>query len=420
MSESRRGWRERVEPGVYRSHRVGCLSSRDRRPGRRCACVLQVSVPGVSGGSTLATLEPGASLADARNVKRRRMAAGRPLLVDVRDRLPRTVHELAVVYLRDREPLLAPATIRTTAEGYRLRVAPHFAATPLERLSRPAVERWLGRLLSSGSSAHATRKALAALKVMCSYGVELGVLEANPCARVRVPEPPHDPSAAPAPVSRVLSPAELELLLAACASAREEAVVRLAVESGLRSGEVRGLRWPDVELAARRLHIRRAVWRDVVKVPKGRRRRRVAMTVALADALSRLYAAEVVERGLPADGYVVPGRNGLGPCGDDTPLELAQRVQIRAGLVETRGGKLRPRVTFHELRHTAASLMLTAGVSPVVVARQLGHASSAITTSVYEHLLDDGLLDEAVSSVRVAGGVAGAIEREPETARDRS
>jgi integrase len=418
-SDSRRGWRERVELGVYRSHRVACLSSRDRRPGRRCGCAFQVSVPGPAGGSTLVSLEPGASLGDARAEKRRRMAAGRPLPPDASSR-PRTVHELAVVYLRDREPLLAPATIRTTADGYRLRVAPHLGATPLERLSRPAVERWVGRLLSTGSSAHATRKALAALKVMCSYGVELGALEANPCARVRVPEPPHDPTAPPAPVSRVLSPAELELLLAACVSPREEVVVRLAVESGLRSGEVRGLRWPDVELAARRLHVRRAVWRDVVKVPKGRRRRRVAMTAALADALSRLYAALVVERGLPADGYVLPSRDGLGPCGDDTPLELVQRVQVRTGLVQTRAGRRRPRVTFHELRHTAASLMLTAGVSPVVVARQLGHASSAITTSVYEHLLDDGLLDEAVSSVRVAGGVAVAIEHEPETAPDRS
>src|SRR4051794_14001347 len=135
MSKPRRGWRERVEPGVYRSHRLGCASSRDRRPGRRCGCVLQVSVPGASGGSTLVSLEQGASLAGARNEKRRRMAAGRPFLMDVHGPLPRTVHELAVVYLRDREPLLAPATIRTTAEGYRLRVAPHLGATPLERLS---------------------------------------------------------------------------------------------------------------------------------------------------------------------------------------------------------------------------------------------------------------------------------------------
>jgi integrase len=345
-----------------------------------------VSVPGPSGGSTLVSLEPGASLAEARNVKRRRMAAGRPLPADTGGRPPSTVHELAVLYLRDREPLLAPATIRTTAEGYRLRVAPHFGATPLERLSRPAVERWVGRLLETGSSVHATRKALAALKVMCSYAVELGALAANPCSRVLVPAPPSDGLR---PVERVLSPAELERLLAACETAREEAIVRLAAESGLRSGEVRGLRWPDVELAALRLHVRRSVWRDVLKVPKGRRARRVAITPELGATLSRLYAENVVERGLPAEGYVIAGRFG----------------------------GARARVTFHGLRHTAASAMLSAGVPAVVVAAQLGHASSAITHAVYEHLLEDAALDAAVRSVRVAGSVAGNNGRAAETAR---
>jgi integrase len=180
--------------------------------------------------------------------------------------------------------------------------------------------------------------------------------------------------------------------------------VRLAAESGLRSGEVRGLRWPDVELAALRLHVRRSVWRDIVKVPKGRRTRRVAMTPELGETLSRLYRESVIERGLPAEGYVVPARDGVGPCGADTPLALVQRVQVRAGLVVG----ARPRVTFHGLRHTAASSMLSAGVPAVVVAAQLGHASSAITHAVYEHLLDDTALDAAVRSVRVAGAVAGS------------
>lgn len=408
MSKPRRGWRERVEPGVYRSHRLGCPSSRDRRPVRRCGCPLQVSVPGSAGGSTLVSLQPGASLVDARNEKRRRMAAGRPLPADVHGRQPRTVHELAVLYLRDREPLLAPATIRTTAEGYRLRVAPHLGATPLERLSRPVVERWLSRLLETGSSVHATRKAFAALRVISSHGVELGALPANPCARVRVPEPPSD-GLELRPVERVLAHAELERLLAACETAREEAVVRLAAESGLRSGEVRGLRWPDVELAALRLQVRRSVWRDVVKVPKGRRARRVAITPELGETLSRLYRESVIERGLPAEGYVIGGRFG-GPCTESYPLRVVRRLQVRAGLVTAGpGGRARPRVTFHGLRHTSASAMLSAGVSAVVVAAQLGHASSAITHAVYEHLLDDGALDVAVRSVRVAGSVAGPV-----------
>jgi len=155
----------------------------------------------------------------------------------------------------------------------------------------------------------------------------------------------------------VLDPTEVTRLLAACETLREEVVVRLAAESGLRNGEVRGLRWPDLDLdlAARRVTVRRAVWRDVVKQPKGKR--------------------------------LVPAR-----------------------------------VAYHELRHTAATTMLTNGTSAVVVARQLGHKDSRITTRVYEHLLDDGLLDAALSVFQppdVAGRVAGLDEAEQEKAADR-
>ncbi len=100
------------------------------------------------------------------------------------------------------------------------------------------------------------------------------------------------------------------------------------------------------------------------------------------------------------------GRDGVSPISEDTQLEVAQQVQARAGLTVTKTnpkGKpvVRSRVTYHELRHTAATQMLTRGISPVVVARQLGHSDSRITTMVYEHLQNDTLLDAALDVVRV-------------------
>src|SRR5262249_20071712 len=85
---------------------------------------------------------------------------------------------------------------------------------------------------------------------------------------------PRDPDAPP-PVERVLDQAEFGLLLAACETGREEIIIRLAAESGLRNGEVRGLRWPDLDLAVRRVHVCRSIWRNIVKTPKnGPARRR--------------------------------------------------------------------------------------------------------------------------------------------------
>jgi len=412
------GWRETLEPGIYRRHRADCKSSSDRKPGRRCGCSLQIAAPGAKPRQTrIVTIGNGATVTDARQERRRLLAAGRR--VEPATATVGTVHDLAVVYLRARAPHLAPSTMLGTEDAYRLRVAPTFRDVPLAELNRARVEAWVATLLADGSSPHATRKALAALRVMCSYAVELGELAANPCSRVRVPEPPADPDAPP-PVERVLTPAELERVLVACETEREEALVRLAAETALRSGEVRGLRWPDVELLSRRVRVRRAVWRDTVKLPKSGKTRRVAITPALADCLTELYRLEVVELGRDAAGYVFVGRDGRSPIGTDTPLEVVQRVQRRAGVtVLGKDGKTRAKATFHEHRHTAATIMLTAGKPLPVVARQLGHASSKITAAVYEHLLDDALLDDALEAFdlpRIAQRIAQADELERDEA----
>jgi hypothetical protein len=52
MSAGRRGWRETVEPGIYRTHRLACESSKDKKTGRRCGCPFQVKVPGLAPGAT--------------------------------------------------------------------------------------------------------------------------------------------------------------------------------------------------------------------------------------------------------------------------------------------------------------------------------------------------------------------------------
>jgi integrase len=70
-------------------------------------------------------------------------------------------------------------------------------------------------------------------------------------------------------------------------------------------------------------------------------------------------------------------------------------------------------VTYHELRHTCATILLTASKPLPVVARQLGHASSKITAAVYEHLLEDSLLDDALDAFE-RSRISGRISEDPE------
>jgi integrase len=155
-----------------------------------------------------------------------------------------------------------------------------------------------------------------------------------------------------------------------------------------------------------------------VKAPKSGRTRRVAISETLATRLADWYAESVIESGASATGYVWPGDDG-GPMDASSPSQALMRVLDRAGLVSNpkprpKGEQPRGIVTLHGLRHTAASIMLAAGVPLIVVSRQLGHANPNITAQVYAHLVDhDQQLDHAAAVFDTARASAETALPEP-------
>ena len=162
---------------------------------------------------------------------------------------------------------------------------------------------------------------------------------------------------------------------------------RLFVATGMRRGEVAGLRWSDVDLDAARLSVqstRVLVYSQVQAVePKTRRSRRmIVLDDGTVGALRRHLELQDVERqravGLWEDtGYVFVREDGQ-------PLD-PDRISHLFGVLSTTAGV--PRIRLHDLRHTAATLALSAGVHPKVVSERLGHSSIAITLDTYSHVL---------------------------------
>lgn len=416
---ARRGWRERIQAGVYRSHRVVCPSSKDRKPGRRCRCPWQVVVPGRAPGTTrLVTVE--GSLRDAVAKRRALQAAGRPTPARTAEREIVTLDDLAGAYLRAKEPLLAPDTIRNRGDDYRLRIAPDIGHLDLHDVDRRRVEAWLSDLTRRASSRRMVVQTVATLRVILATGLEWGLVDVNSAAGLTVPAPAtHEPQQ----VERVLDAEQMARLFAAAGGVklhakqkrthRTETMLRAAGEAGLRRGEIAGLKWPDVDLAGRRLHVRRAIvqvraaqgepMRKIERPPKGRRARRVAITTTLAEQLGEWFEESVVSGGADAVGYVWPGRDG-GPMHDASMAHAVRRACLRAGLFANpdRGSDetAQPLVSPHGLRHSAASIMLSDGVPLIVVSRQLGHANPNITATIYAHLLGDAELDRAAAAFR--------------------
>ncbi|HEX2029700.1 MAG TPA: site-specific integrase, partial [Nitriliruptorales bacterium] len=168
--------------------------------------------------------------------------------------------------------------------------------------------------------------------------------------------------------------------------------------TGMRRGEVLGMRWIDVNLEAGRLAVRQAYvsidGRAQFSEPKTRRSRRTIdldeRTVAALrtwqehqDAERREWAGAWQDHGL-----VFTRENGA-PIDPDTFSKAFVRHARQAGL---------PPIRVHDLRHTHASLLLATGVNPKVASERLGHHSTAFTLDVYSHVVP-GMQSEAAERV---------------------
>jgi integrase len=262
--------------------------------------------------------------------------------------------------------VLAPATIYTTEECYRLRIAPELGHLALDEISREVVERWLNGIVAAATSRRIVTKTVAALRVILQAAVDWQRLAENPAANLRLPPVETHTEQA---VERVLTPEQFRRLLSdGATSLRHETMFRAAGEAGLRRGEIIAVRWPDVRLDERRIEVRRSIRKarsalpandreTVEKSAKGRRQRRVAISETFAARLAAWHAESVVEGGAEPKGEVWPGSEG-GPMAPDTPSRALERALLRCGLVDEDGA---PLVTFHGLRHAAVSIMLAAG-----------------------------------------------------------
>lgn len=200
------------------------------------------------------------------------------------------------------------------------------------------------------------------------------------------------------PPPKTWSAAELRAFLGSVAEDRLYPLWLLYATTGLRRGEALGLRWSSLDLAAARLSVREArvvAGADVIaSTPKTEPgRRAVALDPASVAALRAHRKRQLEERlawgpAYADEGYVFCREDGKPLHPDD----VSKRFTAAVTAIDV------PRITLHGLRHTWASLALSAGVSPKVVSERLGHASVGFTLDVYSHVLP-GLQEDAASTV---------------------
>lgn len=315
------------------------------------------------------------------------------------------------------EHVVRPEKRATTFNGYesivRLHIVPVIGRKKLDELGPADVRRLLAALREkeiSGSgggprklSVRMVQFAHAVLRNALSNAVREELINRNVAKLVQIATPEYD-------VGTSLDPVAARALLARIADDRLYALYLCAIVLGMRRGELLGLAWDAVDLDAGKLAVRQSLtWangRAHLGPPKSRASRRIVpLPETVVDALRQHRKRQNAEREIAGDRWTETGLVFTSSQGGSvSPRTLAAQwhvIRTAAGL-----GRLR----FHDLRHTAVSLLLALGVPPHVVREIVGHSDVKVTMTVYAH----GNLDEKAAalsqrSTAVTGGLLSPV-----------
>lgn len=232
------------------------------------------------------------------------------------------------------------------------------------------------------------------LKEALNQAVKWKMLTVNPCHAVEPPKPDRFE------IRALDSDASLELLEAIKESCVYPATF-FAVMTGLRRGEVLGLRWQDVDLQNGVLHVMQTVQQIYKRIefrqPKTNRSRRPVIIPQIALDMLRKHKASQAENRL-ALGAAYQNNGLVFAREDGSPWSPDAFTSAYRSAVAIKFGK---KVRFHDLRHSHATQLLKQGVHPKVVSERLGHSSISITMDIYSHVLP-GMQEEAASKIDAA------------------
>jgi integrase len=358
-------------PGVTTRHRKTCTGA--RADGRCCKPGYRAEVYDHRAAKKIRRTFP--TLAAA---KRWRQDA----LVDVRKGILRqqrsaTVREVAEQWFADAERGIVtnrsgdrykPSAIRAYRQSLRLRILDDLGDRQFSEVTRGDLQRLADGLVAQGLSASTVQCSLLPLRAMYKRAISLDELAVNPTTGLRLP-------AIRGGRDRIVTPAQAAALVDALPTVHDRALWGTALYAGLRRGELLGLMWEDVDIAAGQIEVTRS-W-DISegydvgpKSAVGRRKVPIASRLRALLAAYRLATPRV-------SGHVF-GTTGTG-------VAAIRHITKRADDAWT-AAKL-DRITLHEARHTYASLMIAAGINAKALSTYMGHANISITLDRYGHLM---------------------------------
>jgi integrase len=295
------------------------------------------------------------------------------------------------------QPTLRASTYESYDDILRLHLIKGLGHIALAKLTPAEVQAFLNRKLASGLSPRRVQYMHAVLRRALGTAERWGLVSRNVAKLV---DPPRVPRHEISP----LTPEQAKRLIEAAEKDRLKALYVTALGTGLRQGELLGLRWEDVDLKLRRLRVRHTLANVggslTLLEPKTDRSRRSVMLPDTVVAELRAHRTRQKEERLLAgsrwadSGHVFTTTIGT-PLHAATVTRAFQAALTRANLPDSR---------FHDLRHAAATFLLAQGMTLEDVKQLLGHSSITLTSNTYGHVLEQRQRQVARAMDAVLGG----------------
>ena len=306
-------------------------------------------------------------------------------------------------WLPSKRTRVKPSTAAAYEANIRLHISPYIGSIPLQKLQPEDLDDLYVKLLTEGKkngsggglSAKSVRNVHATIQSALSDATRKGTVFRNVAD---IADPPS--------ISRsgrsmnVWSSEQLRVFLDEMAGYELFPLYFLAATTGMRRGELAGLRWRNVDLDAARLTVNQQVVsveyeliEDDLKTASSRRTVDLdEQTIAMLRRHRRQQLEERMASGQRSDDGFVFARPDSSPVHPDLISQTFQRFMDQSEL---------PRIRLHDLRHTHATILLQQNVHPKVVSERLGHSSIAFTMTVYQHVMP-GMQAEAAATFGAA------------------
>jgi integrase len=314
-----------------------------------------------------------------------------------------TVGEWLTRWLGTQKP---PATKYKTYAAYeyqtRMHLIPAFGKRPISKLDPQEIREFMQSKAQAGLSSKSIRHFRATLRAALNVAVHDGLIARNVAALAKPPSLQRRSL-------RVFSETEAAQFLGLVKGHRLEALFTAALSLGMREGEILGLRWQDVDLEAGTLQVNQSLQRikkpgekksrlELISLKTQGSRRRIELPEVAVSALRAHQALQKQERKKAGSRWREFGMVFTTSIG----TMLDQRNMLRAfyAIMNTpdpndpdpdpkKKRNLLPRLRFHDLRHSAATLLLAQGVHPRYIMDLLGHSSISLTMNTYGHVLQE-------------------------------